>query len=55
MQSMVISLETAIERRAHIQGEFEKQNINYTFFSALTPKLAQPLAEKMNLIFSQNV
>ncbi|ALH95210.1 glycosyltransferase family 25 protein [Acinetobacter equi] len=49
MQSMVISLETAIERRAHIQGEFEKQNINYTFFSALTPKLAQPLAEKMNL------
>lgn len=49
MQIQVISLATAIERRKHIQNEFEKQKISFDFFDALTPNLALPLAEKMAL------
>lgn len=49
MQSMVISLKKATERRTHIQNEFGKQKINFNFFDALTPDLALPLAEKMKL------
>ena len=49
MQSLVISLEKATERRKHISNEFGKQNINYDFFDALTLDLAEPLAKKMGL------
>ena len=49
MQRLVISLEKATERRKHISNEFGKQNINYDFFDALTPDLAEPLAKKMGL------
>jgi glycosyl transferase family 25 len=49
MQVYVISLETAVARREHIEKEFAQQCIKFNFFDALTPELAKPLAEKMNL------
>ena len=49
MKNIVISLKTATARREHICNEFEKQNIDFNFFDALTPDLAKPLAEKIQL------
>ncbi len=49
MKNIVISLKTAAARREHIVQEFDKQNIGFEFFDALTPDLARPLAEKMQL------
>lgn len=49
MQIQIISLTTALERRKHIHNEFEKQGISFSFFDALTPNVAVPLAEKMKL------
>ena len=49
MKNIVISLKTATARREHIVQEFGKQNIGFEFFDALTPDLARPLAEKMQL------
>lgn len=50
MQSLVISLKTAIERRQHIEHQFASKGVNFQFFDALTPEKAKPLAEKMSLI-----
>lgn len=52
LQSLVISLKTASDRRKHIEAQFGRQNINFQFFDALTPNLARPLAEKMGLNIS---
>ena len=49
MKNIVISLKTAAARREHIVREFGKQNVGFEFFDALTPDLARPLAEKMQL------
>jgi len=49
MKNIVISLKTATARREHIVQEFGKQNIEFEFFDALTPDLARPLAEQMQL------
>lgn len=49
MKSLVISLKTATERREHIERQFSQQLVKYEFFDALTPDLAAPLAEKMQL------
>ncbi|MDM1780764.1 glycosyltransferase family 25 protein [Acinetobacter sp. 10FS3-1] len=49
MKNIVISLKSATARREHIVQEFGKQNIEFEFFDALTPDLARPLAEKMQL------
>ncbi|WP_216938195.1 glycosyltransferase family 25 protein [Acinetobacter sp. BY484] len=49
MKNIVISLKTATARREHIYKEFGKQNIHFDFFNALTPDVAKPLAEKMQL------
>lgn len=46
MQSIVISLKTAKNRREHIESQFGQQNINFTFFDALTPDLASRLAKE---------
>lgn len=55
MQSIVISLNTAIQRRQHIEKEFGKQGISFSFFDAATPSTASILAEKLNLKFKENV
>lgn len=49
MKNIVISLKSAEARREHIEKEFDKQNISFEFFDALTPDLAKPIAEKMQL------
>ena len=49
VQNIVISLKGAGKRREHITNEFSNKNVNFEFFDALTPDLAQPLAKKMNL------
>lgn len=49
MKSIVISLKTAEQRRLHIQDQFGGQNIDFSFFDALTPDLALPLAQEMQL------
>lgn len=49
MKNIVISLKIAAARREHIVREFDKQNVGFEFFDALTPDLARPLAEKMQL------
>lgn len=49
MKNYVISLKTASDRREHIEKEFAQQCIKFNFFDALTPDLARPLAEKMQL------
>lgn len=49
MKNIVISLKTATARREHIVREFSKQNVGFEFFDALTPDLARPLAETMQL------
>lgn len=53
MKNIVISLTTAIGRREHIQKEFDKKEVDFQFFDALTPDLAEPLAEKMGLHYDK--
>lgn len=47
MKNIVISLKTAVDRRHHIEQEFQKNHVNFEFFDALTPDLAKPYAEKI--------
>ena len=47
MKSIVISLESATERRKHISNEFNKHNINYEFFDALTSDMAHTYAKSL--------
>ena len=54
MKSVVISLKSATARREHIEKEFGKQQVDFNFFDALTPDLAKPLAEKMQLKLQDN-
>jgi glycosyl transferase, family 25 len=51
MKNIVISLKTASERRAHIESQFGAQNIDFVFFDALTPDLAESKAQEMGLVF----
>ena len=55
MQSIVISLKTAVERRNHIEQEFGKQGITFSFFDAITPSTALFLAENLKLKFKDDV
>ena len=47
MKNTVISLTAAIDRREHIKTEFNKHNINFEFFDALTPSVAEAYAKKL--------
>lgn len=47
MKNIVISLKTAVDRRHHIEQEFQKNHVEFEFFDALTPDLAKPYAEKI--------
>ncbi|SNT69961.1 glycosyltransferase family 25 protein [Psychrobacter sp. LV10R520-6] len=44
MQNIVISLKSAQDRRRHIKSEFQKHNVAFSFFDALTPDLAKARA-----------
>lgn len=52
MKKFVISLTSALDRRQHIQSEFDKHNVDYEFFDALTPDIAVPYAQKIGLDLS---
>lgn len=52
MKKIVISLSSAIDRRQHIQSEFDKHNIDYEFFDALTPDIAIPYTQTLGLDLS---
>lgn len=51
MKNFVISLTSASDRRQHIANEFDKQDISFEFFDAITPPLPklQALAQKFNV------
>ncbi len=49
IQSYVISLESAIERRKHIREEFGKQGIDFKFFDAVTPPQVSRMAEEFSI------
>lgn len=50
MEVFVISLEMNNEkRRTHIQNEFEKHNIQFKFFNAITPSQLPEVASKFNI------
>lgn len=51
MKNFVISLQSAIERREHINNEFDKHNVNFEFFDALTPDTAKSYVQKHELPF----
>lgn len=50
----VISLLTAKERRNHIIQEFEKQNISFEFFDAITPDLIEEKAKEFSIDISNS-
>ncbi|MGO2231698.1 glycosyltransferase family 25 protein, partial [Psychrobacter sp.] len=49
MKNFVISLQSATERREHINSEFGKHNVNFEFFDALTPDTAKDYALSLGL------
>lgn len=49
MQNYVISLKNASERRQHIEYEFSKNNINFSFFDAITPDQASIIVSDMKM------
>lgn len=49
MKNLVISLISSTERRQHIATEFQKHNVNFEFFDALTPDVAIPYAQSLGL------
>jgi len=50
MQNFIISLaKNNSKRRDHMQNEFEKQNINFEFFDAITPTFNTQLLQKYEL------
>lgn len=47
MKRLVISLQSAEDRRSHITQEFQKHTIDFDFFDALTPSLAKQYAQSL--------
>lgn len=52
MKNIVISLATALDRRAHIRQEFGKQGIDFEFFDAVTPNQVAELSKLFDLDLS---
>lgn len=53
MENFVISLKSAIDRRAHIEDQFGKKNIPFHFFDAIEPSQIDAQAEKINFKIRQ--
>lgn len=49
MKSYIISLATAQQRRQHITQEFNKHNLDFEFFDAVTPDQVPLIAQKFNI------
>lgn len=54
MKNYVISLTTAQVRREHIHQEFDKQNIAFEFFDAITPDMIAATCQKLGINLIQN-
>lgn len=52
-KNYVISLTTASDRREHIQNEFDKQNISFEFFDAITPNQIGEYCIKFDLTINK--
>lgn len=55
MKKIVISLDSATERREHIKHEFGKHHLSYEFFDALRPEQAKAYAERLNIDNNSNL
>lgn len=53
MRNFVISLETAKSRREHISIEFNRQNVGFEFFNAITPDSSQKSINLLGLNFQK--
>ncbi len=49
MKNFIISLESATERRNHIDQQFDKHDLSYSFFDALIPDAAKEQANILNI------
>ena len=49
IKNIVISLQSAIDRRKHIESEFGKHKVAFEFFDALTPDTAKEHAKMLSL------
>lgn len=47
MKNIIISLNSATDRRKHIKKEFNAHNVNFEFFDALTPDIAKLYTKKL--------
>lgn len=54
-KNYVISLTTASDRREHIQNEFDKQNISFEFFDAITPNYIDEYCTKFDLTLANTI
>jgi glycosyl transferase family 25 len=45
----VISLDSAIERRQHIDSEFKKYSVNFSFYDAITPVTSEDAANSVGV------
>ena len=50
----VISLIKETKRRKHIEQEFDRQNILFSFFDAVTPDRIEDVAKKFNIILDRS-
>lgn len=50
----VISLTRETKRRKHIEQEFDRQNILFSFFDAVTPDRIEDVAKKFNIILDRS-
>ncbi|MBF1224476.1 MAG: glycosyltransferase family 25 protein, partial [Haemophilus parainfluenzae] len=50
----VISLTRETKRRKHIEQEFGRQNILFSFFDAVTPDRIEDVAKKFNIILDRS-
>ena len=53
MTNYVISLSSAQERRTHIQQEFQRHQLDFEFYDAITPQLNEEKIQTLGLTFQQ--
>lgn len=55
IKNFVINVATNTKRQVHIQQEFDKQNIPFEFFSAITPAKNEQVAKQLNIDIKKSV
>lgn len=54
MESIVISLKSAVDRRQHITQEFQRHHVGFEFFDALTPDIATLYVKNLPIKFEDS-